>query len=46
MLETGCLCVNRDIDVHPLLKLLSKNEHMPISYIVPTGLENKAPTGE
>ncbi|XP_028760448.1 uncharacterized protein LOC114726047 [Neltuma alba] len=33
----------RDIEVHPSLKLLSKNENMPICKIVPTVLENKGP---
>ncbi|KAL5187278.1 50S ribosomal protein L25 [Glycine soja] len=33
----------RDIEVHPSLKLLSKNESMPICKIVPTSLGNKEP---
>lgn len=36
----------RDIEVHPSLKLLSKNENMPICKIVPTSLGNQAPAGE
>ncbi|XP_061352818.1 uncharacterized protein LOC133297667 [Gastrolobium bilobum] len=36
----------RDIEVHPSLKLLSKNENMPICKIVPTSLGNQAPVGE
>ena len=33
----------RDIEVHPSLKLLSKNENMPVCKIVPTSLGNKEP---
>ncbi|XP_027347369.1 uncharacterized protein LOC113858809 isoform X1 [Abrus precatorius] len=36
----------RDIEVHPSLKLLSKNENMPICKIVPTSLGNKEPVCE
>ncbi|XP_004509167.1 uncharacterized protein [Cicer arietinum] len=36
----------RDIEVHPSLKLLSKNENMPICKIVPTSLGNQAPVAE
>ncbi|KAL2333596.1 hypothetical protein Fmac_014809 [Flemingia macrophylla] len=36
----------RDIEVHPSLKLLSKNENMPVCKIVPTSLGNKEPVGE
>nr|KYP47990.1 50S ribosomal protein L25 [Cajanus cajan] len=35
----------RDMEVHPSLKLLSKNENMPICKIVPTSLGNKEPVG-
>lgn len=31
----------RDIEVHPSLKLLSKNENMPICKVVPTSLGNQ-----
>ncbi|PNY15780.1 50S ribosomal protein l25-like [Trifolium pratense] len=33
----------RDIEVHPSLKLLNKNENMPICKIVPTSLGNQEP---
>ncbi|KAK7263099.1 hypothetical protein RJT34_30683 [Clitoria ternatea] len=36
----------RDIEVHPSLKLLSKNENMPICKINPTIWENKEPVFE
>ena len=34
----------RDIKFHPSLKLLSKNENMPICKIAPTGWGNQEPT--
>ena len=36
----------RDIEVHSSLKLLSKNENMPICKIAPTSLGNQAPADE
>ncbi|XP_047155387.1 50S ribosomal protein L25-like [Vigna umbellata] len=36
----------RDIEVHPSLKLLSKNENMPICKVVPTSLGNREPIVE
>ncbi|CAJ1942743.1 unnamed protein product [Sphenostylis stenocarpa] len=36
----------RDIEVHPSLKLLSKNENMPICKVVPISLGNKEPIVE
>lgn len=35
--------IMRDIEVHPSLKLLGKNENMPICKVVPTSLEYKEP---
>jgi len=36
----------RDIEVHPSLKLISKNENMPICKVVPTCLGNREPIVE
>lgn len=42
-LDIGDRVFMHDIEVHPSLKLLSKNENMPICKIVPTTWENKEP---
>ncbi|KAK4260055.1 hypothetical protein QN277_003226 [Acacia crassicarpa] len=42
-LDIGDRVLMRDIEVHPSLKLLSRNENMPVCKIVPTMLENKEP---
>ena len=39
-LDIGDRIFMRDVEVHPSLKLLSKNEDMPICKIVGTNLEN------
>ncbi|KAJ7944396.1 50S ribosomal protein L25 [Quillaja saponaria] len=44
-LDIGDRVFMRDVEVHPSLKLLSKNETMPICKIVPTSLGNQEPTG-
>lgn len=36
----------RDIEVHPSMKLLSKNENMPICKIVPTTVGYREPAGD
>ncbi|KAI4327484.1 hypothetical protein L6164_019938 [Bauhinia variegata] len=42
-LDVGDRVFMRDIELHPSLKLLSKNENMPICKIVPTSVRNQEP---
>ncbi|KAJ4828375.1 hypothetical protein Tsubulata_017829 [Turnera subulata] len=43
-LDIGDRVFMRDVKVHPSLKLLSKNENIPICKIAATNLENQEPT--
>ncbi|KAF5738201.1 Ribosomal protein L25/Gln-tRNA synthetase anti-codon-binding domain [Tripterygium wilfordii] len=45
-LDIGDRIFMRDIEVHPSMKLLSKNENMPVCKIVPTTLKTPDPEGE
>lgn len=42
-LDIGDRVFMRDIELHSSLKLLSKNEDMPVCKVVPTMLENNEP---
>jgi large subunit ribosomal protein L25 len=42
-LDIGDRVFMHDVEVHPSLKLLSKNENMPICKIVATEFENQEP---
>lgn len=45
-LDIGDRVFMRDIEVHPSLKLLSKNENMPICKIVPASMGNLESAGD
>lgn len=44
-LDIGNKILMRDVEVHPSLKLLSKNEEMPICKVVASQLENPESAG-